>query len=484
MKHIPSAPSCTGFDHTCSSRRDVLMQFGMGLGGIALGNLLTENAAADGVADGEAMPLPARAKRVIFLFQSGGPSQMDLLDYKPELNRRHGQQLPEEVRKGQRLTAMSGNQASLPLVGSPFRFEQHGESGGWMSELLPYTAQVIDHLSIVRSVHTDAINHGPAITCMQTGSQFPGRPSMGAWLSYGLGTENQNLPAFVVLVTKNKGGQPLVARLWGSGFLPAEHQGVRFRSGKDPILYLGNPAGIDRDSRQRMLAALQQLHELQRHGSADDAINAKIAQYEMAFRMQRSIPDVVDLADEPEHVLSMYGKDVHTPGSYAANCLLARRLAERGVRFIQLYHQGWDQHGNLVKSIRRQAEETDQATAALVTDLARRGMLEDTLVVWGGEFGRTNYCQGKLAGGHFGRDHHPRCFSMWMAGGGTPGGTVHGQTDPLGYNVAEAGVHIHDLQATMLHLLGIDHRKLTFKYQGRHFRLTDVHGQVIQPLVG
>ena len=470
---------CTGYDGSLTSRREILTRFGMGLGGMALGDLLSSTA----VAEGTASPLPGRAKRVIFLFQSGGPSQMDMLDYKPELNQRHGEQLPDEVRKGQRLTAMSGNQASLPLVGSPFQFQQHGESGGWMSELLPYTAQVIDRLCIVNSVHTDAINHGPAITFMQTGSQFPGRPSMGAWLSYGLGTENQNLPAFVVLVTKNKGGQPLVARLWGSGFLPAEHQGVRFRSGKDPILYLGNPAGIDRGTRQRMLTALEKLHELQRPTNADSAIDSKIAQYEMAFRMQRSVPDVVDLAEEPEHVLSMYGKDVGTPGSYAANCLLARRLAERGVRFIQLYHQGWDQHGNLVKSIRRQAEETDQPTAALVSDLAQRGLLEDTLVVWGGEFGRTNYCQGKLAGNQFGRDHHPRCFSMWMAGGGVRPGVVYGQTDPLGYNVAEDGVHIHDLQATLLHLLGIDHRQLTFKYQGRHFRLTDVHGNVVSPVL-
>ena len=485
MQNLSSANSCSGYELAPMSRRRLLAQFGMGLGGMALADLLPRAAvgATDDAIAAREPPLLPRAKRVIFLFQSGGPSQMDMLDYKPELNRRHGQQLPEEVRKGQRLTAMSGNQASLPLVGSPFRFAQHGESGSWVSELLPYTAQITDQLCLIKSVYTDAINHGPAITFMQTGSQFPGRPSMGAWLSYGLGTENQDLPAFVVLVTKNKGGQPLVARLWGSGFLPAEHQGVRFRSGKDPILYLGNPSGIGRQTRGRMLSALRELHEIQRETNPDAVIDSKIAQYEMAFRMQASVPDVVDFSDEPEHVLRMYGEDVHTPGSYAANCLLARRLAEKDVRFIQLYHQGWDQHGNLVKSITRQCKETDQPTAALVTDLARRGLLEDTLVVWGGEFGRTNYCQGKLAGKQFGRDHHPRCFSMWMAGGGVRPGITFGATDPLGYNVAEGGVHIHDLQATMLHLLGIDHKKLTFKYQGRHFRLTDVHGNLVAPIL-
>jgi hypothetical protein len=456
----------------------------MGLGGIALASLLdrsTAEAATQGV-----LPVyhhKPRAKRIIFLFQSGGPSQLDMLDYKPELNHRHGSQLPEEVRMGQRLTAMSGNQASLPLVGSPFRFQQHGESGTWMSDLLPYTAQVADQLCVIRSMHTDAINHGPATTFIQTGSQFPGRPSMGSWLSYGLGAENENLPSFVVLVTKDKSGQPLVSRLWGSGFLPAKHQGVRFRSGKDPILYLGNPAGIDLQTRRRMLTALRRLHELQLEDGPDPEIETKISQYELAFRMQTSVPEVTDISDEPEHVLREYGEDVRNPGSYAANCLLARRLAERDVRFIQLYHQGWDQHGNLVKSIRQQCRETDQATAALVCDLARRGLLDETLVVWGGEFGRTNYCQGKLNGDQFGRDHHPRCFSMWMAGGGVRSGTSYGETGPLGYNIASNPVHIHDLQATILHLLGIDHTHLNYKYQGRHFRLTDVHGEIVQGIL-
>jgi hypothetical protein len=348
---------------------------------------------------------------------------------------------------------------------------------------LPHTARVVDRLCFIRSLHTEAINHGPAVTYMQTGSQFPGRPSMGAWLSYGLGSESDELPAFVVMVTKDKGGQPLVSRLWGNGFLPAKYQGVRFRSGPDPVLYLSNPAGVDAASRRMMLDRLRQLHELQLESDSDPAIETRIAQYEMAFRMQTSIPEVADLSGEPRHVLEKYGPDAQQPGTYAANCLLARRLAERGVRFIQLYHQGWDQHGNLPRDIATQCRETDQASAALVDDLSQRGLLDDTLVIWGGEFGRTSYCQGKLTLDNFGRDHHPRCFTMWLAGGGTKPGTLHGETDPFSYNIAADPVHIHDLQATILHLLGIDHRRLTFKYQGRSFRLTDVHGELVRPIL-
>jgi len=406
-----------------------------------------------------------------------------LLDPKPLLNELHGTELPDEVRKGQRLTAMSGNQSSLPLAGSPFKFQPRGACGTELSELLPHTAEIADDICVVRSMFTEAINHGPGVTFMQTGSQFPGRPSMGAWLDYGLGTENSDLPAFVVLVTRNKGGQPLVSRLWGSGFLPSKHQGVRFRSGKDPVLYLGNPDGIDASSRRSAIGALRRLHELRISQAADAAIESRIAQYELAFRMQASIPEATNIADEPEHVVGSYGPDATKPGTFAANCLLARRLAERGVRFIQLYHPGWDHHGGLPKGLPGQCRETDQPSAALVKDLKRLGLLDETLVIWGGEFGRTNYCQGKLTANDFGRDHHPKCFSIWMAGGGIKPGTVYGTTDEFGYNIVENPVHIHDLHATILHLLGIDHERLTFKYQGRQFRLTDVHGQVMHDIL-
>ncbi|MAH12860.1 MAG: sulfatase [Verrucomicrobia bacterium] len=378
---------------------------------------------------------------------------------------------------------MSGNQASLPLVGSPFKFEQKGQSGQWISELLPETAKVADDLCIVNSMYTEAINHGPGVTFMQTGSQFPGRPSMGAWLSHGLGSLNDNLPNFVTLVTKGKGGQPLVSRLWGSGFLPGKHAGTRFRADKDAILYLNSPNGVNREGRRKMLDRLRELHDLQLQRTGDPRLETRIAQYEMGFRMQASIPEVTDLSNEPDSTFSLYGEEARKPGTYAANCLLARRLAEKDVRFIQLYHPGWDQHGGLPGGIRRQCKETDKASAALITDLKNRGMLEDTLVIWGGEFGRTNYCQGSFNPNNFGRDHHPRCFSMWMAGGGIKSGTTFGKTDDYGYNVAEDGVHIHDLHATILHLLGIDHERLTYKYQGRHFRLTDVHGHVVRPIL-
>lgn len=466
------------------NRRAFLNRFGMGLGAIALADLLNPSG-AQGASGGILKKLhhAPKAKRVIFLFQAGAPSQMDLYDHKPVLNKMHGQQLPDEVRQGQRLTGMSGNQSSLPLVGSPFKFAQHGESGAWFSELLPHTAKVADELCFIKTMHTEAINHGPAVTHVQTGSQFPGRPSIGAWFSYGLGSDNDNLPSFVVMVTKDKGGQPLVSRLWGSGFLPSRHQGVRFRSGKDPVLYLSNPDGIEAESKRMMLDSLEQLHQIQLSATPDPQIEARTAQHELAFRMQSSIPEATDFADEPEYIFREYGEDARNPGTYAANCLLARRLAERDVRFIQLYHQGWDHHGNLPAGIRRQCKETDQASAALISDLKRRDLLKDTLVIWGGEFGRTNYCQGKLTGGNFGRDHHPRCFTMWMAGGGVKGGVSHGVTDPFCYNIAENSVHIHDLQATILHLLGIDHERLTYKYQGRRFRLTDVHGHVVEDIL-
>lgn len=488
MNHSTTRRQCTGFESPAGmSRRRILSHFGMGLGAIGLADLLGSD--SRGMAAETPGGIlsdyhhPPKAKRVIFLFQSGGPSQIDLMDYKPYLNKVHGEQLPDSVRKGQRLTGMSGNQSSLPMVGSPFKFEQHGESGQWFSELLPHTAGVADHLCTVNSMYTEAINHGPGVTFIQTGSQFPGRPSMGAWLSYGLGSANENLPSFVVMVTKNKGGQPLVSRLWGSGFIPARHQGVRFRSGKDPVLYLNNPDGLDQLSRRRMLDALNGLHQQPLGSEPDPLLETRIAQYELAFKMQTSIPGVLDISGETKQTLDSYGPDVGKPGTFAANCLLARRLAERGVRFIQLYHQGWDQHGGLPGGIRRQCKETDQPSAALIKDLAERGMLEDTLVVWAGEFGRTNYCQGKLNGDNFGRDHHPRCYSMWMAGGGIKPGTKYGRTDEFGYNVVEDGVHVHDLQATLLHLMGIDHERLTYRHQGRRYRLTDVHGHFVKKII-
>lgn len=473
---------CTGYESPFSlSRRQLLQNFGMGLGSLALSQML---AAGQEPARGAAEFLTGtpKAKRIIFLFQSGGPSQMDLYDYKPALKKMHGQELPEEVRMGQRLTAMSGNQATLPLVSSPFEFRQHGDSGAWLSDRLPHIAEIADDLCFIKSMHTPAINHGPAVTFMQTGSQFPGRPSMGAWLDYGLGTENRNLPSFVVMVTKNKGGQPLVSRLWGSGFLPSRHQGVRFRAGDEPVLYVNNPKGLNLNSKRRMLDALAELHRNQRADSIDPVIDTEVAQHELAFRMQTSIPEVTDVSQEPDHVFKMYGDDARTPGTFAANCLLARRLCEQGVRFIQLYHPGWDQHGGLPGGITRQCKETDQASAALVTDLKQRGLLDDTIVVWGGEFGRTNYCQGHLST-NFGRDHHPRCFTIWMAGGGIRPGVSHGVTDDLCYNVAADGVSVHDLHATLLHQLGIDHRRLTYRYQGRRFRLTDVHGELVEPVL-
>ena len=465
------------------SRRQFLNRFGMGFGGIALTHLMSQSRVHSSPGHLPSTHTPPKAKRVIYLFQSGAPSQLDLFDYKPMLQKEHGSDLPDSIRKGQRLTAMTGSQSQLPLAGTPFAFKQHGQSGAWLSDRLPHTAGIADHLCFIRSMFTEAINHGPAVTFLQTGSPFPGRPSMGAWLNYGLGSENDNFPTFVILVTKNKGGQPLVSRLWGSGFLPSKFQGVRFRADENPVLYLNNPQGIDPLIRRKMLDRLNDLHQIQLENSDDPEIENRIAQYELAFRMQRSIPDVTNLADEPEHVFKEYGEDARTPGTYASNCLLARRLVERGVRFVQLYHPGWDQHGNLEKAISNQCKETDQASAALVQDLHRRGLLEDTLVIWGGEFGRTNYCQGKLTKESFGRDHHPRSFCAWMAGGGVKPGITYGKTDPYGYNIVERPVHVHDFHATILHLLGIDHERLTFKHQGRWYRLTDVHGSAVSEVI-
>jgi hypothetical protein len=467
------------------NRRIFLQSAGLGFGSLALRDLLfaedKRNNPFQGVLD---QPhYTPKAKRVIYLFMAGGPSQLDLFDYKPTLNQRNGEDLPESVRKGQRLTGMSAHQASLPLAGSIFKFAQHGQTGAWVSDLLPNTAKMVDDLCFVRSVYTEAINHDPAITFFQTGHQLAGRPSMGAWLSYGLGSANENLPAFVVLISKDRTEQGLYARLWGSGFLPSQHQGVQFRSGADPVLYLSNPPGISAQSRRHMLDRLAELHALQAEKEGDPEIMSRVAQYEMAYRMQTSIPEVMNTATEPQEVFDLYGPDAHKPGTFAANCLLARRLAERNVRFIQLYHPGWDHHGGLPNGIRRQAKDVDQACYGLIQDLKRTGLLDETLVIWGGEFGRTNYSQGKLTATDYGRDHHPRCFTLWLAGAGVKSGLVYGATDEFGYNVTEQPVHVHDIQATILHLLGIDHERLTYKFQGRYYRLTDVHGKVVKGIL-
>ncbi len=417
------------------------------------------------------------AKRVIYLFQSGGPSHLDLYDYKPGLADRFGTDLPDSIRKGQRLTEMTHKQKNFPVAPSLMKFKQHGECGAWLSETLPHIGSVADEIAIIRSTHTEAINHDPAITYINTGTQQLGKPSMGSWLSYGLGSENKDLPAYIVLISQGTGlagGQPLFSRLWSSGFLPSTHQGVRFRSGRDPVLYLGNPPGVDSDGRRNMLAGLSRLNTIKAERTGDPEIHTRIAQYEMAFRMQSSVPDLVNLEDEGEGVFKLYGENARKPGTFAANCILARRLAESGVRFIQLFHRGWDQHGNLPGQIRGQCSDVDQASAALVRDLKERGMLDETLVIWGGEFGRTVYCQGALKKDNYGRDHHGRCFSVWMAGGGIKGGVQLGKTDDYGYNVLEDAVHIRDLNATILHCLGIDHEKLTFPYQGLDQRLTGV----------
>ena len=469
-----------------ATRRQFFGRAATGIGAAALGALLGKDLQAAGSEPRGLAGLPHHpptAKRVIYLFMSGGPSQMETFDYKPALKGYRGQDLPESIRKGQRLTGMTSTQTRFPVVESQFAFAQHGQSGAWVSELLPHTAKVVDELCIIKSMQTEAINHDPAVTFFQTGSQIAGRPSMGSWATYGLGSECEDLPGFVVLISRGTGGQPLYDRLWGSGFLPTRYQGVKFRSVGDPVLYLSNPPGIDAQQRRRYLDALNAINRMALDDSGEPEIATRISQYEMAFRMQTSVPDLTDLSDEPEETFRLYGEDARTPGTFAANCLLARRLAERDVRFIQLYHRGWDQHNSLPSGIKTQCEATDQAGAALVMDLKRRGLLDDTLVIWGGEFGRTVYCQGRLTDDDYGRDHHPRCFSVWMAGGGVRPGMQLGETDDYSYNVVTDPVHVHDLQATILHTLGVDHTKLTYKFQGRAFRLTDVHGDVVKSVL-
>jgi len=468
------------------TRRTFLGRAATGVGVAALANLLGDDLFAQAAAaprtalDGlPGLPhFPPKAKRVIYLFQGGGPSQMDMFDYKPQLAKWHGTDLPESIRNGQRLTAMTAAQASFPVVASLFKFAQYGQSGAWVSELMPYTAKIVDDLCFVKSMYTEQINHDPAVTFAQTGFQIAGRPSMGAWVSYGLGSENKDLPAFVVMITGN--GQSLADRLWGTGFLPSKYQGVKLRSVGDPVLYVSNPEGFDRAQRAEFIDDLDKLNTLDLDAVNNPEIATRIAQYEMAFKMQASVPELTDLSKEPEHTYQLYGEDARKPGTFAANCLMARRLAERGVRFIQLYHRAWDHHLGLPRGIRQACRETDQACAGLVQDLKERGLLEDTLVIWGGEFGRTVYCQGKMTPDDYGRDHHPRCFTMWMAGAGIKPGISIGTTDDYSYNIASDPVHIHDLNATILNSLGIDHTRLTYKYQGRHFRLTDVHGSVVK----
>src|SRR5437867_816329 len=473
------------------TRRHFFGRMATGIGVAALGSLL-DPALLDALADTGVKPngLPGlphfapTARRVIYLFMAGGPSQIELLDYKPGLEKLHQTELPESVRMGQRITTMTSGQKSLPVVKSIYKFRQYGRSGAWVSELLPHTAGVVDDLCIIKTVNTEAINHDPAITFIQTGFQQPGRPCMGAWLSYGLGTANDNLPTFIVMISSGKDSdQPLYTRLWSSGFLPSEFQGVQFRGKGDPVLYLSNPPGISSEARRRMLDGLAKLNEKRYQAFADPEINTRISQYEMAYRMQTSVPELTDISNEPERLLEMYGPDVKKPGTFAYNCLLARRMAERGVRFIQLYHRGWDQHGNLPKRIKEQCQDTDQPSAALVKDLKERGVLDDTLVIWGGEFGRTVYCQGKIEKDNYGRDHHGRCYSIWMAGGGIKSGISYGQTDDYCYNIVENPVHIHDLNATILHCLGVNHEQLTYRFQGRDFRLTDIHDEPLKRLL-
>ena len=481
------------------TRRQFFAKGGLGLGSAALASLLPQMAESAVKAPVSDFPdFAPKAKRVIYLFMSGGPAQQDLYDYKPKLREMNGQPLPPEVRGTQRLTGMSSNQSILPLAGSHFDFKQHGQSGAWFSGLLPHLSKRADDLCFVKSLWTEAINHDPAMTFFQTGSQIAGRPSLGAWASYGLGSTNQNLPSFVVLVTKKPTDQPLAARLWGTGFLDSRYQGVRFSSGKDAVFYLTNPDGICGSGRRAQLDKMAALNRLQYEAELDPEIESRIAQYEMAYRMQTSVPEVTDLSGEPQSVLDLYGPDVKTPGTFAANCLLARRLAEQGVRFIQLYHPGWDHHGGLPQALPKLTKEIDQSCAGLLADLKQHGLLDDTLVVCGGEFGRTAYSQGKLTKDTYGRDHHPRCFTAWLAGAGVRAGTTYGQTDDYSYNIVgpdgqkiepskekftPGAVHVHDFHATILERMGIDHTKLSYLFQGRRFRLTDVHGHVVKELL-
>ena len=461
-----------------SSRRTVLKS---ALGTAALASLLQR----DGIAATGTTHFAPKAKRVVYLFQSGGPSHLELLDEKPELRRLHGSELPDSIRQGQRLTGMTSGQSSFPVIAPKFGFHSCGQSGTRISNLLPHTGSVVDDICIVKSMFTEAINHDPAITFIQTGSQQPGRPSLGAWASYGLGSEAEDLPAFLVLISHGSGkdsNQGLLERLWGSGFLPSSHQGVKLRSEGDPVLYLSDPKGINRGLRRQMLDSIAKLNSEQLAKSGDPEIATRIAQYEMAFRMQSSVPELIDLTHETDATFRMYGDDARKPGTFAANCLLTRRLFEKGVRFVQLYHRGWDNHGGLPTNIPKQCLDVDQAQAALVKDLKQRGMLDDTLIIWGGEFGRTVYGQGGLQD-DYGRDHHGRCFSMWLAGGGIKPGMTFGQTDDYGYNIVQDPVHIHDLNATILNCMGFDHERLTYRYQGRDFRLTDIHGRIVESIL-
>ena len=472
------------FDHDSYhriTRRRFLTRTSAGLGSMALASLLNPkllSSPAEGVKPPHFAP---KAKRVIYLFMSGGPSHIDLFDNKPLLREQQGKELPASVRGAQRVTLMTRNQSGFPVAGSVFKFTRHGRSGQEMNELLPHIGKIADDIAIIRSMHTEPINHDPAVNFLLTGSGLAGRPTIGSWLSYGLGNENRNLPAFIVLLS-GAGGQPVIPRYWSNGFLPSRYQGVQFRSQGDPVLYLSNPPGMDPDDRKLLIDGVNELNRMRYEALGDSEIETRINAYELAYRMQTSVPELMDISGEPKAVQQLYGAE---PGkvSFANNCLLARRLAERGVRFIQLYHRDWDHHVDLPNRMRAQCKETDQASAALIRDLKARGMLDDTLVIWGGEFGRTTYCQGKLTREKYGRDHHPRCYSIWMAGGGIKGGITYGKTDDFGYNIVEDGVHVHDFQATLLHLLGIDHERLTYRFQGRDFRLTDISGTVVKQLL-
>jgi len=470
------------------TRRQLFGRSMTGIGVAALASLLGEDARADSdrsEASGGLTGYPnfaPTAKRVIYLFQSGAPSQMDLFEYKPKLDGLRATELPDSIRQGQRLTGMTKDQDSFPIAPSMFKFSQHGQCGAWVSDLMPHTAAVVDDLCYIKSMYTEAINHDPAITFIQTGAQLAGRPSMGSWLSYGLGSANKDLPSFVAMVSGLE-GQPLYDRLWGSGFLPTRYAGVKFRSVGDPVLYLSNPDGLSKAGRRRFLDDLAKLNQFKLDEFGDPEIETRISQYEMAYRMQASVPELTDISDEPDHIFDLYGEAARQPGTFAYNCLLARRLCERDVRFVQLFHRGWDQHATLPAKIAIQCTDTDQASSGLIKDLKQRGLLKDTLVIWGGEFGRTVYCQGRLTADDYGRDHHPRCFTIWMAGGGVKRGVAYGETDDFSYNITRDPVHVHDLNATVLHCLGIDHKRLTFKYQGRHHRLTDVHGNLVKDIL-
>ncbi len=470
------------------TRKHFLGKLGLGFGSVALGSLLIPDlfsGGGDDVAPAVGLPhFAPKAKRIIYLFQNGAPSQLESFDYKPLLNKMAGEELPESIRMGQRLTGMTADQKKFPLIGSHFKFQQYGKSGAWVSEMFPHIASIADDICFVKSMHTEAINHDPALTFMQTGSQQGNRPSMGAWMSYGLGSENKNLPAYSVLLSRGRGnGQGVYSKLWSNGFLDSIHQGVQFSKSEEGVLYLKDPQGRTREDSRKMLDNLAQLNEMNYQEFGDPEIQTRVQQYEMAYRMQTAVPELTDLSKEPDNIIKMYGPDCLVPGTYAANCLMARRLSEAGVRFVQLYHQGWDQHGNMVGEMPLQAQDVDRATAALVMDLKQRGLLDETLVIWGGEFGRTNYCQGDLSKDNYGRDHHPRCYTIWMAGGGIKPGTVYGESDEFGYNIIKDPVHVNDFHATVLHLMGLNHEKLNYKHLGRRYRLTDVAGKVVNGIL-